>query len=201
MQANSTPIDRNKDPILNILKKYLKNKGRLMEIGSGTAEHAVYFANYFKHIEWICSDRKKNLNQITNLLKEVKIKNLHGPYRLEIGSDDFPKGRFDYVLTINTLHIMSWKENKTLFKLLGKRLREGSLVFFYGPFNVNHEYTSSGNQAFDELLKTRGSSSGIRNKEDICSSMEKSGFMLLKDYDMPANNKILVFERLQFQQK
>jgi len=86
MQAKSTPIDRNKNPILKVLKKYLKTKGRLIEIGSGTAQHAVYFADHFKNIEWICTDRKKNLPQITSLLKEMKIKNLHGPIRLQVGS-------------------------------------------------------------------------------------------------------------------
>ena len=90
---------------------------------------------------------------------------------------------------------MSWKECKTLFKLLGKRLREGSLVFFYGPFNYNDQYTSESNKEFDQALKLNNSSSGIRNFEDIDKTMLKFGFKQIADHDMPANNHILIYEK------
>ena len=93
---------------------------------------------------------------------------------------------------------MSWKEDKTLFKLLGKRLREGSLVFFYGPFNYDGKFTSPSNEEFEKWLKERNPKSGIRAFEDVESSMQKFGFKLLKDHEMPANNRLLVFERLSF---
>lgn len=195
----ASSCERNRDPILDVLKQYLKT-GRLLEIGSGTGQHAVYFANHFSQLQWVCSDRKENHQIIQDRLKEVRLPNLHGPMTLKIGEDDFPDKRpFQYVFTANTLHIMPWKENKTLFKLLGKRLREGALVFIYGPFNYQGKYTSPSNESFDKWLKdTHSESSAIRNFEDVLSAMQKNGFKLLNDHQMPANNRLLVFERLSY---
>lgn len=197
-EQRSPSTERNKKPILEVLKKYLFGGTRLLEIGSGSGEHAIYFAEYFKKVQWITSDIEDNHNNICALLKEVKIKNVHGPELLQVGLDDFPKGTFNFVFTANTLHIMSWKENKTLFKLLGKRLKEGSLVFFYGPFNYEKKFTSPSNEDFDQWLKSRDVKSGIRNFEDIIQNMETAGFKLLQDHEMPANNRLLVLERLAF---
>jgi len=199
MKKQATPaIERNKGPILEVLKAYIKGDGRLLEIGSGTGEHAVYIANYFKEVEWLTSDVKAKHKAIKEWLKDYKLKNVFGPEALMVGRDDFPKGIFKYVFTANTLHIMSWKENKTLFKLLGKRLREGSLVFIYGPFNYEGKFTSPSNEAFDKELKERDEKSGIRSFEDVKSQMEKAGFKLIKDHEMPANNRLLSFKRLAF---
>jgi cyclopropane fatty-acyl-phospholipid synthase-like methyltransferase len=197
-KAHAPSVDRNKAPILEVLKQYITGKGRLLEIGSGTGQHAVYFADFFNDLEWVTSDIKENHNAIKEWLKEAKKKNVHGPETLRIGSDDFPKGTFDYVFSANTLHIMSWKEDKTLFKILGKRLREGSLVFFYGPFNYEGAFTSPSNEQFNRWLKDRNPSSAIRNFEDVHSAMTNGGFKLLTDNEMPSNNRLLVFERLAY---
>ena len=197
-KAYSASVDKNKQPILEVLKEYIDKNTRLLEIGSGTGQHAVYFAQYLTQLHWVTSDLKENHQAIKEWLLEAKLKNIHGPERLEIGVDDFPKGVFDYIFSANTLHIMPWKENKTLFKLLGKRLREGSLVFFYGPFNYQGKYTSTSNQEFDQWLKQKNEKSGIRNFEDVVECMNKFGLELLKDHEMPANNRLLVFERLAF---
>lgn len=194
----SPSVQRNKDPILQVLKEYLDNDSRLLEIGSGTAEHAIYITSQFQSLHWVTSDTIDRHKTITNNLKQAQVKNVHGPEVLKVGKDDFPKGVFEYVFTANTLHIMSWKENKSLFKLLGKRLREGSLVFIYGPFNYGGTFTSESNEAFDRHLKEINDKSGIRSFEDVKQSMEKFGFKLLKDHEMPANNRLLVFERLDF---
>lgn len=200
MSTYSSPSTiRNREHILSALNEYNISKGRLLEIGSLTGEHGIFFAQKFPQLQWITSDVKPNHKALKENLKDAKIKNLHGPEVLKVGSDDFPRGKFDYVFTANTLHIMSWKECKTLFKLLGKRLREGSLVFMYGPFNYDGKFTSSSNEMFDNSLKDRDSKSGIRNFEDIESNMKKAGFKLLKDHEMPANNRFLCFERLPFE--
>jgi cyclopropane fatty-acyl-phospholipid synthase-like methyltransferase len=198
MTKNYSPsVDRNKEAILKILKIYLTN-GRLLEIGSGTGQHAIFFAEHFRNLHWVTSDVKPNHADIKSWLAEAKMKNVHGPEVLKIGKDDFPKGAFDYVFTANTLHIMSWKEDKAFFKLLGKRLRELSLAIFYGPFNYGGEFTSESNSKFNESLKERDPKSGIRNFEDVRQNMEKAGFEFIDDHEMPANNRILVFERLPF---
>jgi cyclopropane fatty-acyl-phospholipid synthase-like methyltransferase len=199
MKKQTSPaIERNKGPILEVLKQYL-TEGRLLEIGSGNGQHAIHFAKHFTKIEWVTSDLKSKHKAIKDWLKDSGLKNISGPETLMIGQDDFPKGVFRYVFTANTLHIMSWKENKTLFKLLGKRLREGSQAFFYGPFNYDGTFTSPSNKAFDEDLKARDINSGIRNFEDVLKQMQKAGFKLLKDHEMPANNRLLTFERLAFE--
>jgi len=200
VKKEQTPSEEiNKEAILEILKKYFTGKGRLLEIGSGTGQNILYFAQHFKLIQWIASDIPDNHKRMEQSFKEAKLKNVHGPEVLEIGIDDFPKGIFNYAFTANTLHIMSWKENKTLFKLLGKRLREGSLVFFYGPFNYNQKFTSTSNEELDKWIRDKDAKSGIRNFEDIKQKMEKVGFKILKDYDIDTNNKLIVFERLAFE--
>jgi cyclopropane fatty-acyl-phospholipid synthase-like methyltransferase len=193
-----TAASRNKEPIFNVLKEYLTNDSRLLEIGSGNAEHAIYMTDEFESLHWVTSDTADKHKLIKDNLRALKIKNIHGPETLQVGKDDFPKGVFEYVYTANTLHIMSWKENKSLFKLLGKRLREGALVFIYGPFNYDGKFTSPSNEEFDAWLKSRNEKSGIRGFEDVKQSMDKCGFKLIKDHEMPANNRLLVFERLDF---
>lgn len=192
----SPAAERNQEPIFNILSQYIAPGTRILEIGSGTGQHAVYMASRLQGVHWITSDQVQYHEGIKIWLKEAKRPNIHGPEKLKIGEDDIPKGRpFDYVYSANTLHIMSWKEAKTLFKLLGKRLNEGTLVFFYGPFNYHNEYTSESNKEFDQLLKSNDPKCGIRNFEDVVNAMKKSDFDLLKDHEMPANNRILVFHK------
>jgi len=191
-------VDRNKGPILEVFQQYILEEGRLLELGSGTGQHGVYFAEKLDYLHWITSDVKENQQAITTWLRSAKLQNLHGPEVLKIGKDDFPKGVFNYVFTANTLHIMSWKENKTLFKLLGKRLREDSLVFIYGPFNYDGKHTSESNEKFDQLLKDKDAKSGIRGFQNVLENMVKAGFELVKDHEMPAHNRMLVFKRLAF---
>lgn len=197
-KVSSPSVARNREPILNILKQYLTSGGRILEVGSGTGEHAAYMAKNIPKIHWVTSDLKENHRYIKEVLKSERLANVHGPEVFKVGVDDFPKGTFEYVFSANTLHIMSWKEDKSFIKLLGKRLREGSLVFLYGPFNYEGKFTSKSNESFDQWLKDRDPASGIRNFEDVFQSLEKSGFKLLKDHEMPANNRLLVFERLEF---
>jgi cyclopropane fatty-acyl-phospholipid synthase-like methyltransferase len=198
-EAYSAAADRNKDAILEVLKEYIQDDKRLLEIGSGSAQHAVHFASHFHEVAWVTSDVIENHPAIQARLKDAHIKNLHGPEKLKVGVDDFPQGAFNYVFTANTLHIMTWKENKSLFKLLSKRLREGSMVFIYGPFNYGGDFTSPSNKEFDDFLKTQNVKSGIRNFEDVEKIMTAGGFKLVKDHEMPANNRLLVFRRLAFQ--
>lgn len=194
----SPSVERNQKPILEVLRSYIQKSGRLLEVGSGTGEHAVFLAKNIPELQWITSDCKDRHTDIKDLLKREKLPNVHGPEKLKIGVDDFPLGKFDFVFSANTFHIMSWKEGKSFIKLCGKRLREGSLVFFYGPFNYGGKFSSPSNETFDQWLKDKSDKSGIRNYEDVLKNMEKVGFNLLFDHEMPANNRMLVFERKAF---
>ena len=194
----SAASERNKDPILAVLKQHiLPAHRRLLEIGAGTGQHAVYFAAHFAHLKWMVTDVPANHNGIAKWLREYNGDNIEGPIRFKVGTDEFPTQPMDIVYTANTFHIMSWKNVKTLMKMFGNRLRRGSLVFIYGPFNYNGKFTTESNEAFDKSLKENDPESGIRNFEDINRAMTKNGFELLKDHEMPANNRCLVYRRLQ----
>ncbi|MBT3980383.1 MAG: DUF938 domain-containing protein [Bacteriovoracaceae bacterium] len=191
--------ERNKDAILKILKQYITSDDhRLLEVGSGSGQHAVHFAPEFKDLQWVTSDVKSNHDGIKQWLKSARIPNIHGPLDFELGVDEFPRQIFNLVFTANTFHILSWKQDKSLMKMFGNRLREGSQVFIYGPFNYDGKYTSKSNEDFDMWLKDQDSKSAIRNFEDVNSCMVKNGFKLTADHEMPANNRMLVYTRLEF---
>ncbi|MCM2348948.1 MAG: class I SAM-dependent methyltransferase [Bacteriovoracaceae bacterium] len=195
----SAACERNREPILEIMKDVItRDEKRLLEIGSGTGQHAVYFAPQFPWLEWYPTDVAENLKGMKLWFDEFKIPNIKAPVRLDVSKDDFPKLKFDVVFTANTFHIMHWKECKSLMKLLGHRLRENSKVMIYGPFKYGGAFTSPSNEEFDQQLKTRDPSSGIRSFEDVNNGMIKNGFELVFDYDMPANNRLLVYKRLKF---
>lgn len=199
MKTLQTACDRNQGPILEVLKEVISPENRsLFEIGSGSAQHAIFMAPHFSHIFWTTSDVVGNAKLIKENLQAAKIPNIKGPFQFEVGKDDFPRVPYDLIFTANTFHIMSWKNCKTLMKNLGTRLREGSQVIIYGPFNYNGTFTSESNAEFDKMLKEKNPESGIRSFEDVNANMLKNGFALYKDYEMPANNRTLVYTRLNF---
>lgn len=195
----TSAYERNKNPILNVLKEIFEDhKLRVLEVGSGSGEHAAFFATYFKNIVWTTTDRLSEHERIKKTLKDAKLPNLRGPLEFEVGKDELPRYTYDVIFTANTFHIMNWKQCKNLMKILGTRLREGSQVIIYGPFNYNNEFTSESNAEFDRKLKEIDPQRGIRSFEDVNNNMLKNGFTLYKDYEMPANNRMLVFTRLVF---
>lgn len=195
----SEACERNRAPILGVLKDVITPQDlRLLEIGAGTGQHAVYFAPEFPRLVWHPTDKTPQLAAISQWIKESRTVNVERPVRLDVSTDDFPKLKFDVVYTANTLHILSWKECKALFKLLGNRLREGSRVVIYGPFKYGGEFTSPSNAEFDEALKAFDPQSGIRAFEDVDRALVKNGFALVRDYDLPAFNRALVYRRLKF---
>ncbi len=194
----SAACENNRGPILNVLKNIIdEDNRRLLEIGSGTGQHAVYFAPEFDYLHWVTSDVRANLAGIKEWLQEAQIPNIHGPIEFDVDRDDFPRQHFDLVYMANTFHIMSWKQNKTLMKMLGSRLREGAQVIIYGPFNYNGKFTSRSNEEFDAFLKNQDDKKGIRAFEDVKNTMEKNGFQFTRDYEMPANNRILLFMKFE----
>ena len=121
----SEACERNKEPLLEVLKEVVRPEHRkLLEIGAGTGQHAVYLAPFFPKLEWTATDRAENLPDLNRRVQESRIRNLKPPHKLEVGHNDFPKLTYDIVFTANTFHIMHWKECKTLMKLLGHRLEE-----------------------------------------------------------------------------
>ena len=196
----SASCDSNKHPILEVLKKtILPTDRRLLEVGAGTGQHAVYMAPQFPQLEWHPTDLSVNLPGMSLWFKEARVSTIQKPTRLDVSKDDFPKLKFDVVFTANTLHIMHWKDCKSFMKLLGHRLREGSRAIFYGPFKYQGEFSSTGDAELDLTIKAKDPLCGIRAFEDVNNNMIKNGFELIEDYEMPANNRTLVYQRLKFQ--
>lgn len=195
----SEACERNKAPILEVMKTVItKDDKKLLEIGSGSGQHAIFMAPLFPLLEWWPSELPKALLPLMKGLSNANVKNILDPIKLEIGQHEFPKVKFDLVFTANTFHIMHWKECKSLIKMMGRELRENSRVMIYGPFKYKGEFTSDSNAQFDQQLKEQDSLSGIRSFEDVNGAMIKNGFELHKDHEMPANNRMLVYKRLKF---
>lgn len=196
MKPYSSSCERNSIPIISVLKEVISDKyKRLLEVGSGTGQHAVSIAPEFPWITWTCSDVKSNHVGINLWLEELNVPNVKGPLEFEIGKDSFPSGNFDLVYTANTFHIMDWEKVELFMKLCGENLKSDALVIIYGPFNYNGKYTSQSNADFDVWLKERNLLSGIRSFEDVNKNMLLNEFILLNDFEMPANNRTLVFRK------
>lgn len=198
----SAAADRNKEPILKVLKEVIRSQHkRLLEIGAGTGQHAVYLAPFFPYLEWTPTDLPENQSMLARRIHESGIPNIRPPHILKIGETDIAIRTYDVIFTANTFHIMHWKECKTLMKQFAGALHEGGKVLIYGPFNYNGQFTSASNEEFDKSLRAKDPLSGIRSFEDVNRAMEKNGFELVKDYEMPANNRMLVYNRLKFVSK
>jgi cyclopropane fatty-acyl-phospholipid synthase-like methyltransferase len=190
----SPACDRNKEPILAVLQKVLTPQNKhLLEIGSGTGQHAVYFAPHFPQVQWTTSEVASQHQGIRMWLEESGATNLRGPIEMEIGKSQIPIGEFDTVFSANVLHIISWEKGQMLFSMLGKSLGKNSQVLFYGPFNYGGNFTSQSNAEFDQWLKARDPESGIRSFEQVCRLMKIQGFELQNDFEMPSNNRLLHF--------
>jgi SAM-dependent methyltransferase len=197
----SEASERNRIPILKVMKEVITSQDRkLLEVGSGTGQHAVYLAPHFPHMIWVTSDLKENHPGINMWLDESGAPNIIGPGIFKVGENEFPNGEFDVVFTSNTFHIMHWSECVLLMEMLGKNLHEGSKFLVYGPFNYNKKFTSPSNEEFDKSLKAKDPMMGIRNVEDVIQGMMKNGFTLSKDHEMPANNRLLVFQKSEMVQ-
>jgi len=198
----SPACERNKIPILAALKQVITDKDRhLLEVGSGTGQHAVFMAPHFPWLTWHTSDLPQNHASITAWIEESGVSSIRKPLRYEAGRDAFPtcqeSGSFDVVYAANTLHIMSWERALALIADLGAHVRSGGRVVFYGPFNYGGQYTSPSNAAFDAWLKQQDAESGIRDFEAVSQAMQSAGFQCAQDISMPAKNRVLVFRRGQ----
>ncbi len=193
MKPYSESCDENRAPILEVLRLALKGRERLLEIGSGTGQHAVYFAPEFPHLTWQTSDRVAMHAGILQWLADSTAGNILPPLPLDVCNDDWPQTRYDAVFSANTAHIMSWSQVQCLFEGIARVLEPGGVLCLYGPFNYAGRYTSESNQRFDSWLKSRDPHSGIRDFEALCTLAETAGMSLQNDYEMPANNRTLVW--------
>lgn len=196
----SQACENNKQPILEVLQKELQDSTHVLEVGSGTGQHSVYFAPRLPHLQWQTSDVTDNHQVIQAWHDAYPASNLYAPLAFNLLTDSIPKTNtgepYDAIFTANTLHIIAWPLVERLFELVGEALPLDGKLIVYGPFNENGLYTSASNQSFDLSLKQRDAGSGIRHKEDIIALAKQHNLELSCEYQMPANNQILVFQKI-----
>jgi SAM-dependent methyltransferase len=196
MKPYSESCDQNKEPILGVLREQFAGPGKVLEIGSGTGQHAVYFSQKLPHLCWLPSDIEENLAGINIWRAEANLTNLLVPICLDVSQDRWPVSTVEYIFSANTVHIMSWPVVKDMFIHIGGILGEGGRFCLYGPFNYGERYTSASNASFDAWLKLRDPDSGIRDFEDLQQLSLLANLSLIGDYDMPANNRTLVWKTI-----
>ncbi|WP_028834887.1 MULTISPECIES: DUF938 domain-containing protein [unclassified Pseudoalteromonas] len=190
----SQACENNKNHILKALQPALQNAGSVLEIGSGTGQHSVFFAKKLPHLQWYTSDREVNHQGIKLWHDEVQLANLHPPLLLDL-NDPWPVNKVDAIYTANTFHIVSWELITRFFAGVNQHLNQQGVVCVYGPFKYKGEFTSPSNNEFNSLLQSRDLLSGIRDFEAIEQLAVQSGLKLLSDTAMPANNQLLIFKR------
>ena len=190
----SQACDNNKQPIFQVLKQLLSNSKQLLEIGSGTGQHAVHFAQQLPQLTWQTSDVAINHPGINQWLDQAELSNLQRPLLLDL-NQPWPIEQVDSIFSANTLHIVSWPLVKKFFSGVANHLASDGILCVYGPFNYQGNFTSQSNANFDLWLKSRDPDSGIRDIEHIEQLATAAGLTLIDDHAMPANNRLLVFKR------
>ena len=188
---------QNREPILAVLAEVFADRRRVLEIGSGTGQHAVYFGAALPHLVWQTADVPAHHAGIRMWLAEAALPNVLPPLALEACQTGWRDARYDAVFSANTLHIMGWPEVECFFAGVGAVLEPGGVLAVYGPFNYDGAFTSESNARFDAWLKARDPASGVRDFEAVDALARARGLVLARDFAMPANNRTLVWRRLE----
>ncbi len=187
--------EQNKAPILAILRQEFSEVSQVLEIGSGTGQHAVFFARKLPHLVWQTSDVVENHPGIQAWIADDGPDNVRAPFALNVETDIWPNTKFSGIFSANTVHIMGWPEVEQMFCGIGQVLTLAGRFCLYGPFNVDGKFTTESNAKFDKWLKQRDPKNGIRDKAELDELAIKAGLMRIADYEMPENNWILVWEK------
>ena len=196
----SPACERNRAPILDVLRSCLQARRRVLEIGSGTGQHAVHFAAALPGLRWHASDRAAHLPGIRAWLDDAALPNTPPPVEFDVTAGPWPRSdasnaRFDAAFTANTLHIMGWPAVEALFAGLDAALDADATLVVYGPFRIGGAQTSDSNRAFDAMLRARDPHSGIRDLEAVDALAARIGLQLQADIAMPAHNRCVVWRR------
>ena len=195
MKPFSEACNRNQAPILAVLKEVLPDTGRVLEIGSGTGQHAAYFSRSLPDLAWQPSDLAEALPSIEAWREESGAPNLNPPMVIDLlGNNDTPS-RVDAIVCINTAHIVAWTGVERLFSIAANILEPKGVLYFYGPYRYPDHALEPSNVAFDRWLKEQNSVSGIRDYAAVESLAESNGFILGGDRSMPSNNRSIWWVR------
>ena len=187
---------RNREPILDVLRRWLVEPALVLEIASGTGQHAVYFTKELPHLSWQPSDQDADaLASIESWVAEEGGGNVAAPIELDASAASWPIDRADAIFNANMIHISPWAVAEGLFAGAGRVLPMGGLLFLYGPFFVEGEATAPSNTSFDEDLRRRNAEWGIRDLEAVTALASENGLSRVESCDLPANNKLIVFRK------
>jgi len=195
MKPYAESCDQNREPILSVIQPLFADLTRVLEIGSGTGQHAVYFAAAMPHLTWHTSDCLEYHDGIRLWLEEAALPNVRVPLHLDVARSVWPALDVEAVFSANTAHIMHWPEVEAMFAGVGRLLAAGGLFVLYGPFNYHGRFTSDSNARFDGWLKQRDPAMGVRDFEALERLADAAGMALMQDFEMPANNRILCWQR------
>ena len=186
---------RNTPAILDVLRDELATVTQVLEIGSGTGQHAVAIGAAMPHLDWQTSDLEEHHAAISAWLASAGLSNVHEPRVLDVLTAEMPAGRFDAVFSANTAHIMSYKAVEKMFALVATTLREGGRFCLYGPFREQGTYSTASNAEFHRALVARDADMGLRDLEQLDELAAAGKMRRLRRYAMPANNLLVVWQK------
>ncbi|MDP2835134.1 MAG: DUF938 domain-containing protein [Pseudomonadota bacterium] len=195
MKPYAESCEQNRDPILAVLREAFAERKRVLEIASGTGQHAVYFGQALPHLSWQTSELPENHAGIQAWLDEAQLANVLAPLAIDVNAAEWPVESVDAIFNANTVHIVAWPAVERLFAGIGRVLEAGGIVCLYGPFNYGGQFTSESNARFDVWLKSRDPNSGVRDFEALDRLAQAQGLSLLRDVAMPSNNRTLIWRR------
>ena len=200
----SAAADRNKEAIGDALAPYLatgSDEINVLEIGSGTGQHANYLSNRFAHLNWQMTDRQQSIDALNKMCSSTS--HLMAPVELEVSACEKDPGllsglshqQYPFIYSSNTAHIMSVEEVGSMFSIVGKLLSTNGIFALYGPFKIDDEHTSESNRQFDQSLRLEKPHMGIRDKGELKRLASSLGLRLYQDIPMPANNRLLLWQQ------
>lgn len=196
-KSHSPSYERNRDPILAVLRDVFAQTQSVLEIGSGSGEHAVYFAQHLAHLSWQPTNRPDELDSVEAWVEEAGLENLRAPLELDLFDELEARVEPDAIVAINVIHIAPWAATERLFELAENLLAPGGLVYLYGPFRYAERALEPSNEDFDGWLRARDPASGIREFEAVTAIAEAHGFLRVEDRAMPANNRSIWWRRVE----
>lgn len=198
MKPYAESCEQNRDPILAVLREVFADRRKVLEIASGTGQHAVYFGEALPHLSWQTSELPGNHLGIQAWLDEACLPNVLPPLAIDLHDESWPlASTADAIFNANTVHIVAWPAVERMFSGIGRVLEGGGLLCLYGPFNYGGNFTSESNARFDAWLKGRDPESGVRDFEALDQLARLQGLVLQQDIAMPANNRTLVWRKME----
>ena len=194
MKPYAESSEVNKAPILAILRDIFSKRKHVLEIASGTGQHAVHFAGEMPHLTWQPSELPQNLLGIQAWLDDAQLPNVLPPIAIDVNDAHWLATKVDAIFNANTVHIIGWTEVERMFTHIAQAISPGGCLCLYGPYNYNGTFTSESNARFDAWLKSRDPNSGVRDFEAVNQLAASHGLILQRDIEMPSNNRLLVWE-------